>query len=66
MIDYFQGDLGRINHSIKVYSFSQIISHQEGVDKKTAEIIDYAAILHDIGIKESERKYKSSMGYIKK
>ncbi len=38
------------------------IGHQEGVDKKTGEIIDYAAILHDIGIKESERKYNSSMG----
>lgn len=61
MIEYFQGDVKRINHSLKVFNFAQIIS-DDFLDKRTREIIDYASILHDIGIKEAERKYKSSIG----
>lgn len=62
MIEYFQTDVRRINHALKVFDFAQIISDDESLDKKTKEIIIYAAILHDIGIKEAEKKYNSSMG----
>jgi len=62
MIEYFQDDVKRINHALKVFDFAQIMSHEESIDKKTKEIIIYAAILHDIGIKEAEKKYGSSMG----
>lgn len=62
MIKYFSGDLKRINHALKVYSFSKSIGECEKLDKKKLEILEAAAILHDIGIKESERKYNSSAG----
>jgi HD superfamily phosphodiesterase len=62
MIDYFQKDIKRINHALKVFDFAQIISEDQSLDKKTKKIIIYAAILHDIGIKEAEKKYNSSIG----
>ena len=62
MIDYFQTDVKRINHAIKVFNFAQIISVDESIDEKTKEIIIYTSILHDIGIKEAEKKYNSSKG----
>ena len=62
MVDYFQRDVKRINHALKVYDFSLIISYDLPLDKKTEEIISYAAVLHDIGIKEAEKKYNSSIG----
>jgi len=62
MIEYFQKDVRRINHALKVLDFAQIISEDQSIDKKNKEIIIYAAILHDIGIKEAEKKYNSSIG----
>ena len=62
MIDYFQSDVRRINHSLKVFDFAQIIYEDQSIDKKTKDIISYTAILHDIGIKQAENKYNSSIG----
>lgn len=60
MIIYFQGDVRRINHALKVLGYARGITEREVPDEKTIDIIIYTAILHDIGIKESERKYNSS------
>ena len=62
MIEYFQTDVRRINHALKVFDFACIIADEQSLDKKTKEIISYTAILHDIGIKNAEKKYNSSMG----
>jgi HD superfamily phosphodiesterase len=62
MIEYFGGDVRRINHSLKVYGFATTISDVNGVSEKEAKVIGLAAILHDIGIKEAERKYHSTAG----
>ena len=40
----------------------RFIDDDLSLDKKTKEIITYTAILHDIGIKEAEKKYNSSIG----
>jgi len=34
----------------------------EGLDESTQEILEIAALTHDIGIKNSEKKYSSSAG----
>ena len=60
MIEYFENDVKRINHALKVTSFAQIISENLSLDNQTKEIIFYTAILHDIGIKKAEQKYNSS------
>ena len=62
MVGYFGHDTKRINHALKVFAFSQIISSRESLDAGMQEIIAYTALLHDIGIREAERKYKSSSG----
>ena len=62
MMEYFVNDVKRINHAIKVHSFARNIGVLEGLEKRELLILEIAAILHDIGIKESERKYASSAG----
>src|SRR5512136_1935024 len=62
MVGYFGHDTKRINHALKVFAFSQIICSRESPDAGMQEIIAYTALLHDIGIREAERKYKSSSG----
>ncbi|KAA8666967.1 HD domain-containing protein [Clostridium sp. HV4-5-A1G] len=62
MITYFGNDAKRINHALKVYGFSKTIGELEGLNKNDLLILEIAAILHDIGIKESEKKYNSSAG----
>jgi len=61
-LNYFDGDVRRINHLLKVYGFSKHIGELENLDSKTQETLEIAAILHDIGIKISEEKYNSSAG----
>jgi HD superfamily phosphodiesterase len=62
MILYFQNDKKRVNHAIKVYGFAKTISGNEFVSEKYKTVIELAAVLHDIGIKEAEKKYNSSAG----
>jgi len=62
-IKYFDGDMKRINHLVKVYGFAKTLGELEGLDKRTQEILEITAITHDIGIKISEKKYNSSSGY---
>lgn len=60
MILYFGDDAKRINHALKVYGFAKAICESEDVSGNEREIIELTAILHDIGIREAERKYNSS------
>lgn len=62
MINYFQKDPKRINHFIKVHSYAKLICEMENIDSQTSQIIELVAIVHDIGIKNSEEKYGSSSG----
>lgn len=62
MLELYQGDPKRIQHFTKVNYFAEYIAESENVDDKTFFIISSAALVHDIGIHESERKYNSSSG----
>ncbi|NTW71200.1 MAG: HD domain-containing protein [Eubacteriaceae bacterium] len=66
MIDYFQEDIKRINHALKVHSFARLIGEKELISSPDKHhmmsIIELTAILHDIGIKISEEKYGSPSG----
>ena len=62
MILYNDKDIKRINHTLKVYSFAKNIGSMEQLSTKQKMTLDLAAILHDIGIKESEKKYNSAIG----
>ena len=60
MIEIFGNDKKRIDHAVKVYGYANAIAELEAVYPETREIIAITAILHDIGIKECERKYNTS------
>lgn len=62
MIRYNARDLRRIAHALKVYAYAEAIGELEGLDAATLLILRLAAVLHDIGIHESERKYGSPTG----
>ena len=62
MIDYYKGDPTRINPFMKVYAFAKNIGMEEELDSRTQNILETAAVVHDIGIKLSEEKYNSSSG----
>lgn len=62
MILYFDGDVRRINHALKVHSFAKSIGQLEGIVQRKLEILEVASTLHDIGIKQSEIKYNSTAG----
>jgi hypothetical protein len=59
MRDYFGADQRRIDHALRVTGFAvQILKHEKG----DRVVVVAAALLHDIGIREAERKYGSSAG----
>ena len=62
MIKYDTGDVLRIQHFIKVYSFAHMIGEFEGMTGEALQILDIASILHDIGIHPAEKKYGNCMG----
>ncbi|NLJ31941.1 MAG: HD domain-containing protein [Clostridiales bacterium] len=62
MIAYYAGDARRINHFLKVYGFARAMGELEGLDESAREILEIAALTHDIGIRNSERKYGSAAG----
>ncbi len=62
MIDYYAGDARRIQHFLKVYGFAKTIGELEHISDEMQEILETAAVVHDIGIKVSEEKYHSSAG----
>ena len=55
----FGADTKRINHAIAVLAFAQQLQQREGGDRA---VVEAAAVLHDIGIHEAERKHGSAAG----
>ena len=62
MAEYDRGDVPRIQHFVKVHDFAVTIGQLEQVDEATLFVLETAAILHDIGIHPSERKYGDCSG----
>ena len=60
MKQYFGEDESRISHAVEVTRFAEEILKGEDGDE---DVVIASAILHDIGIPESERKYGSSAGH---
>ena len=62
MIAYNNGDAKRIQHFIKVHALAKLIGEEEKLDAKTLYILEAAALTHDIGIRNSEKKYGTCTG----
>jgi len=57
MISYNNADPMRIQHTTKVHAYAHLIGIGEGLDEETQFILESAALVHDIGIRASEKKY---------
>ena len=62
MTDFFEGDVRRLQHLTKVHAFARFIGRAEGLDSHTQNVLEIAALVHDIGIKPAEEKYGSASG----
>lgn len=62
MTEYEKGCPERIQHFLKVHEFARLIAEGEGMETEAREILEIAAIVHDIGIRPSLEKYGSDRG----
>lgn len=62
MVTYYAGDSRRVHHFLKVHSFAKLIGEMEGMASAELELLELAALVHDIGIKNAERKYGYNNG----
>ena len=62
MFTYERGNPERIAHLTKVHDYARTIGLLESLDEETLATLEAAALVHDIGIKESLEKYGSSRG----
>lgn len=62
MSEYNSGDTKRIQHLMKVYTLCKLIGETEGLDDECQAVLEIAAIMHDIGVKPSEKKYGNCYG----
>ena len=62
MIDYLNGNLHEVEHLLKVYGYAKAIGEMEGLDARTQEILEIAAVVHDVGIPKAMEKYGSDAG----
>ncbi len=58
----FDHDPDLIQHFTKVHDYCALIAACEGVDAHTAEVLEAAALVHDIAIPLCNRKYGSHPG----
>jgi len=61
-VEYNENDPVRIHHLLRVHSFARIIGKSDGFDESHQKIAELAALLHDIGIHNAEKKYNSTEG----
>lgn len=62
MVAFDKGDPKRVQHFTKVYAYAHLIGMVEGLGEKELEILDLAALVHDIGIIPAEKKYGYNNG----
>lgn len=55
-LKFENGHIRRTQHILKVYSLAKLFAEKLGLDKKSLELLEVAAILHDTGIKPCKDK----------
>lgn len=61
MADYDR-DPALVHHFTKVHGFAAAIGEMEGLDAETQFVLETAALVHDIGIRNAQRDYGRSDG----
>lgn len=62
MIGLCGGSQYDINHFLKVLCYARTIGKQEGLDERTLETLEFAAVVHDIACPSLRKEYGSAPG----
>lgn len=62
MIDFYEGNIHDIDHFLKVWALAKTIGEAEGLDDETQEILELAAVVHDIACPLCREKYGNTDG----
>lgn len=62
MIDHLDGSIRDIEHFLKVLSYASLIGRMEKLDAKMQELVEMAAVVHDIAVPYCRAKYGNSGG----
>ena len=62
MMDFDRGQPDLIQHFTKVHAYAKLIAELEGIDAPTREVLEAAALVHDIGIPLCNEKYGAHPG----
>ncbi len=62
MIAFYKGSIHDIDHFIKVWSYAKTIGELEGLDAHTQEVLELAAVIHDIACPLCREKYGKALG----
>ena len=62
MIRFDHGDPDLIQHFTKVHSYAKLIAEAEHIDAHTSEVLEAAALVHDIAIPLCNQKYGTHPG----
>ena len=62
MTDFYKGNIHDIYHFLKVWAFAKNIGEAEGLDPKTQETLEMAAVVHDIACPLCRQKYGNTNG----
>lgn len=63
MIMFYDGNIHDIDHFLKVYVYAKTIGESERLNEKEQNILETAAVVHDIACPLCRRKYGSANGY---
>ena len=62
MIDFSEGNIHDIDHFLKVWALAKTIGEAEGLEPETQEILELAAVVHDIACPLCRIKYGNTNG----
>ena len=62
MIDFYEGNIHDIDHFLKVWALAKTIGEAEGLEPETQEILELAAVVHDIACPLCRVKYGDTDG----
>ena len=62
MTAFYQGGIHDIDHFLKVWAFARTIGQQEGLDGHTQQVLELAAVVHDISCPMCREKYGNTNG----
>ena len=62
MIEFYQGSIHDIDHFLKVWAMAKTIGELESLDRHTQEVLELAAVVHDIACPLCREKYGNTNG----